>query len=261
MRRLCALLGITRSGYYAWRSRAESARRQQDRSLLKDIREVFEKSRGTYGSPRVHRKLLALGMGGQSASRRAVNAYGRATRPRGPDLPLEGRSTPCFARNPNLLWKHQARRPDQVWVGDITYLPIPGGWRYLAIVMDQHSRRLLGWSLSRGRGDSKLTRTALDQAMRKRRPPRGLIFHSDRGIEYAGLAMEKRLKGLHLRQSMTRGGCPGDNAHAESFFHSLKADVIHGDRFETWQLRRAASVRRLLQPPAPTLVAGVPIAR
>ena len=135
-----------------------------------------------------------------------------------------------FARNPNLLWKHRAKRPDQVWVADVTYLSVSGSWRYLAVVMDQNSRRILGWSLGRGRG-VHLTRAALDQALRKRQPPHGLIFHSDRGIEYAGFAMASRLKAMGVRQSMTRGGCPGDNAHAESFFHSLKADVIHGVRF------------------------------
>lgn len=206
---------------------------------MKDIHVVFKKSRGTYGSPRVHRRLLALGW---AVSRRRVERLMRTAGLRGRVARIYRSKAGLhrvFARNPNLLWKHQARRPNQVWVGDITYLPVPGGWRYLAVVMDQHSRRLLGWSLSRGRG-VKLTRAAFDQAMRKRQPPRGLIFHSDRGIEYAGLAMEKRLKGLRVRQSMTRGGCPGDNAHAESFFHSLKADAIHGVRFvDDQQLRRA----------------------
>ena len=142
-----------------------------------------------------------------------------------------------FARNPNLLWKHCAKRPNQVWVSDVTYLSVAGSWRYLAVIMDQASRRIVGWSLGRGRGVS-LTRAAFDHAMRRRQPPRGLIFHSDRGIEYAGLEMKARLKAVGARQSMARGGCPGDNAYAESFFHSLKADVIHGFRFEDDQQLR-----------------------
>jgi putative transposase len=143
-----------------------------------------------------------------------------------------------FSRNPNLLWKHCAKKPNEVWVSDVTYLSVAGSWRYLAVVMDQNSRRIVGWSLGRGRGVS-LTRAAFDQALRRRRPSRGLIFHSDRGIEYAGLAMEGRLKAVGARQSMSRGGCPGDNSHAESFFHSLKADVIHGFRFDDDRQLRA----------------------
>lgn len=206
--------------------------------MTAQIQRVFQRSRGTYGSPRVYQKLKALGW---SVSRRRVERLMRAAGLRGRVARIY-RAQPglhrVFARNPNLLWKHQAKQPDQVWVGDITYLSVPGGWRYLAVVMDQHSRRILGWSLGRGRGVS-LTRAAFDQAVRRRHPQRGLIFHSDRGIEYAGLAMDRRLKALGVRQSMTRGGTPGDNAHAESFFHSLKADVIHGVRFaDDRQLRR-----------------------
>ena len=103
-------------------------------------------------------------------------------------------------------------------------------WRYLAVVSDQYSRRVLGWSLAAVRS-TDLTRSAFDKAMRRRCPRRGLIFHSDRGSEYAGAHFRDRLRALGVRQSTTRGGTPGDNAHAESFFHSLKADVIHGAHF------------------------------
>jgi putative transposase len=143
-----------------------------------------------------------------------------------------------YEQHPNRLWKCRATLRDQVWVADVTYLSVDGQWRYLATVMDQYSRRILGWSLGRGRGVS-LTRAAFDQAVRRRHPRRGLIFHSDRGMEYGGATMMKRLKALGVRQSMTRGGCPGDNAHAESLFHSLKADVIHGTRFSNDEQLRA----------------------
>jgi putative transposase len=143
-----------------------------------------------------------------------------------------------YEQHPNRLWKRQARKPDRVWVSDITYVSVAGQWRYLAVVIDQCSRRVLGWSLARIRG-ARLTRTAFDLAARRRRPKAGLIFHSDRGSEYAGNVLGDRLKTLGIRQSMTRGGCPSDNAHAESFFHSLKADVIHGRRFhDEEELRR-----------------------
>jgi putative transposase len=230
VRRLCALLEVTRAGYYAWRTRSESARRKQDRQMLEAVRRVFTRSRGTYGSPRVHRALKRLGW---AVSRRRVERLMRTDGLRGRVARIY-RANPglhkIFEQHPNRLWKRRATRPDQVWVADVTYLAVGRQWRYLAVVMDQRSRRILGWSLGRGRGVS-LTRGAFDGAVRRRHPRRGLIFHSDRGIEYAGKGMKERLVALGIRQSMTRAGCPGDNAHAESFFHSLKADVIHGNQF------------------------------
>jgi transposase InsO family protein len=126
----------------------------------------------------------------------------------------------------------QATRPNQIWVGDLTYLAVAGRWWYFAAVLDQCSRRLLAWRLGTTR-DSRLTRAVVDAALRRRRPPAGLIFHSDRGSEYLGTTFRRRLVALGVRQSMTRGGAPGENAHMESFFHSLKADLVHGRRFHT----------------------------
>jgi transposase InsO family protein len=146
-----------------------------------------------------------------------------------------------YGQYPNRLWKRRARARDQIWVADITYLSVAGQWRYLAVVIDQYSRRVVGWSLGRRRG-ADLTRAAFHLALRRRRPKKGLIFHSDRGSEYGGRRFGDRLKHLGLRQSMTRGGSPGDNAHAESFFHSLKADVVHGVTFpDDRQLRRCVA--------------------
>jgi len=144
-----------------------------------------------------------------------------------------------YGQHPNRLWARVATRPDQIWVGDITYLPVGGRWRFLAVVLDQCSRRVLAWRLGRTR-DARLTRGVLDAAVRRRHPRAGLIFHSDRGSEYAGHAFRDRLRALGIRQSATRGGTPGDNAHMESFFHSLKAEVIHGARFETERVLRLA---------------------
>jgi transposase InsO family protein len=135
-----------------------------------------------------------------------------------------------FEQHPNRLWKRRAKGPNQIWVGDITYLPVAGRWRFLAVVMDQYSRRVLGWSLGLARG-AKLPRAAFEHALKRRRPKPGLIFHSDRGSEYSALELRQRLTQLGIRQSMTRGGSPADNAHMESFFHTLKADVVHGVAF------------------------------
>ena len=136
----------------------------------------------------------------------------------------------------------QATRPNQIWVGDVTYLAVGGRWWYLVVVLDQCSRRVLAWRLAATR-DSRVTRAVLDAALRRRRPDAGLIFHSDRGSEFQGTPVRARLAASGVRQSMTRGGAPGENAHMESFFHSLKADVIHGRSFQTvaelrQQLRR-----------------------
>jgi transposase InsO family protein len=143
-----------------------------------------------------------------------------------------------YSQHPNRLPRPGAARPNQVWVGDVTYLPLAGrAWRFLAVVLDQYSRRVLAWTLGRRR-DARLTRLALDAAARRRRPPQGLIFHSDRGSEYAGAVFRDRVVALGMRQSAAWRG-PEDNAHIESFFHSLKAEVIHGVQFTTDRRLRA----------------------
>src|SRR2546427_9876180 len=147
-----------------------------------------------------------------------------------------------YGQHPNRLWARVATRPDQIWVRDITYLPVGGRWRFRAVVRAQSSRRVLAWRLGCTR-DARLPRGVLDAAVRRRHPRTGLIFHSDRGSEYAGHAFRDRLRALGIRQSATRGGTPGDNAHMESFFHSLKAEVIHGARFETERVLRLAPPR------------------
>ncbi len=121
-------------------------------------------------------------------------------------------------------------RPNQVWVGDITYLKVAGIYRYLAVVMDKYSRRVLGWAYGR-RKDVALTLHALNRTVRYRRPVQGLIFHTDRGIEYAAGAFKHRLTELGIIQSMNRPGKVTDNVYIESFFHSMKTDIVHGMSF------------------------------
>ena len=241
MKRLCECLGVTRAGYYAWRGREECARRKRDRALTRTIEESFEKSRGTYGSPRVQRELARRGV---HVSRRRVARLMRAAGMRARVVRVyrsQRAMNLYYGQHPNRLWKTVARRPDRIWVGDVTYVRVGQSWRFLAMVMDQYSRRVLGWSLARVRSTA-LTRAAFDHALRHRRPKRGLIFHSDRGSEYIGAGFHERLSALGVRQSTTRGGTPADNAHAESFFHSLKADRLHGVVFES-----DAQLRRCLQ--------------
>jgi len=147
-----------------------------------------------------------------------------------------------FRQHPNHVRRTQATRLNQIWVGDLTYVAVGGRWWFLGAVLDQCSRRVLAWRLGAIR-DSRLTRAVIDAALRRRRPAAGLIFHSDRGNEFLGTVFRRRLAAAGVQQSMTRGGAPGENAHMESFFHSLKADVIHGRVFQSvtelrHQLRR-----------------------
>jgi transposase InsO family protein len=135
-----------------------------------------------------------------------------------------------FGAVPNRVLGITTTAPNQIWVGDITYLKSQQGWRYLAVVLDRHSRRVVGWRYGRRRGLS-LTLEALRRALSRRRPPAGLVFHSDRGVEYSAYAFRARLASLGIVQSMKRPREITDNAFAESFFHSLKADIVHGKAF------------------------------
>ena len=222
---------MTRAGYYRWLNRKPCARARQDERLLKRIRAVFEASDGTYGSPRVHAALAGAGLrvGRKRVTRlmRSAALIARAAR--------IYRRTPGTARFftgiPNRVLGLETTASGQIWVADVTYLRSAGRWRYLAVVLDRHSRRVLGWSL-RPRRDFSLTRAALNRALARQRPGPGLIFHSDRGVEYAAYALRARLAALGITQSMKRPREITDNAFAESFFHSLKSDVIHGNTFD-----------------------------
>lgn len=195
--------------------------------MLSQIRSVFERSRETYGSPRVHQALRAAGT---RVSRRRVERLMREAGLRARAAKLY-RAIPglhaFFTSIPNRQLDRWATGPDQVWVGDITYLKVGGAWRYLAVVMDRYSRRIVGWSTSRHK-DARLTLAALNHAVVNRRPRPGLLFHTDRGIEYAAYAFRSRLAALGFVQSMNRPREVTDNAHMESFFHSMKTDVVHG---------------------------------
>jgi putative transposase len=233
------LYGVTRAGFYAWRSRERSERERANERLAECIRAVHQRSRGTYGSPRVYRVLRARGW------RVSENRVARVMRAQG----IKARVATIRYTNPTLQRFFAAARneqletvlcaPDQVWVGDLTYLKVGAIYRYLAVVMDKYSRRVLGWAYGK-RKDVALTLKALDRAVRTRRPPRGLIFHTDPGIEYAADAFKQRLAELGITPSMNRPGKVTDNAYIESFFHSMKADIIHGLRFsEDHQIEHA----------------------
>ena len=237
---MCRRFGVTRAGFYAWWNRRPSARTASDAAMTERVLEVFQKARGLYGSPRVTRQL---GLQGVAVGRRRVARLMRLAQ-------LQGRSARLYRRSrvgqkkfyrghPNTTHGVTTNRPNQLWVADVTYVRVAGRWRYFAVVMDRHSRRVLGWSLGRNR-DASLTRRALAHAVRWRRPSPGVTFHSDRGIEYAAFDLGEALSRLGFLQSMNRPRQMNDNAHMESFFHSLKTEWLFGMTFQTESDLRAA---------------------
>ena len=237
---MCRRYHVTTAGFYAWCRRGESAHAEQDRQLLAEVERLFLAHEERYGSPRLYRLLIDAGW---TVSRRRVARLMRTAGLRAKAVQgyrAKVRVHQVYARHPNRLWTTTATHPNQVWVGDITYLKVEGTWWYLAIVMDQYSRRILAWSLTRRR-TAAVTCAVLALAVR-RRPPAGVIFHSDRGSEYMGAPFCARVQQYGMLQSANVRG-PGDNAYAESFFHTLKAELTRGVTFRTHQILRAALQR------------------
>ena len=227
---MCRVYGVTRAGYYAWCSRERSEREHQNACLARRIREVHRASRGTYGSPRVYQVLRQQDWRvGENRVARLMRAH--AIKARVATMRYTNRTLQrFFASTRNEQLDIALTGPEQVWVGDITYLKVGAVYRYLAVVMDKYSRRILGWAYGK-RKDVALTLKALNRAVHKRRPARGLIFHTDRGIEYAAGAFKERLAELGIIASMNRPGKVTDNIYIESFFHSMKTDIVHGLTF------------------------------
>jgi transposase InsO family protein len=234
---LCRRYGVSPAGFYAWQRRDESTHAQQDRLLSTEITRAFTAHGQCYGSPRLHRLLTAAGW---RVSRRRVarlmRQAGLCAKARRGYRP-KARLHRHYAQHPNRLWTTTVTRRNQVWVSDLTYLRVAQRWRYLAVVMDQYSRRVLAWSLSHRR-TARVTCTVLARAARTR-GARGVIVHSDRGSEYLGAPFCAQVARLGFLQSASARG-PGDNSHMESFFHSLKAELTRGVVFPTEDtLRRA----------------------
>lgn len=190
----------------------------------------FARHRSRYGSPRLHQELVAAGwrVSRHRVARLMRTAGLRAKAVQGYRAKVNIHHQ--YARHPNRLWWTRLTHPNQAWVGDITYLRVGGTWRYLAIVMDAYTRRILAWTLTSQR-TARVTCAVLTKAAR-RRSPTGVIFHSDRGSEYMGTPFCALVRRLGMQQSASVRG-PGDNAHAESFFHTLKAELTRGCQYAT----------------------------
>ena len=189
---MCALHGVSRGGFYAWEHRQPSHRVSRDAQLIEQVRAVHERSRGYYGSPRVtgqlHRQGVMIGRRRVARLMRQARLQGRSARLYRHTKMLQ---RAFYASVPNL--QHEPPRAvNQCWVGDVTYLKVAGQWRYLAVVMDRYSRRIVGWSLGKRR-DAALTSEALRHSVRNRGSQSGLVFHTDRGIEYAAFEFRDAL--------------------------------------------------------------------
>lgn len=232
--RLTRVLGISRSGFYAWRRRPEGMRSRERRALLTSIRRLHEEVDQVYGAPRMHRELRAEGHRcGRHRVARIMRSAGLRARRRARRRPRTTDSKHALPVAPNVLaQKFQAEVPDRVWVGDITYLRTGEGWLYLAVLLDLCSRKVVGWATDRSI-DRSLALRALGAALDCRRPSPDLLHHTDRGSQYASTDYQLELEQAKLRCSMSRKGNCYDNAVAESFFATLKKELAHHRRWHT----------------------------
>ena len=237
---MCHVLGVQRSGYYAWKQRPLSVREQANQALLEKIREAFALSRSTYGSVRIQKHFLQAG---QVYSRHRVARLMKKAHL----VPVKAahwhpqttRQQPGARTAPNLLNQDfTAVRPNEKWVGDITYIETAEGWLYLAVILDLYSRRVVGWAM-RERLDAKLVESAWRMAVINRHPPAQLLHHSDRGSQYTSEVYLNLLQAAQCQISMSRTGNCYDNAAMESFFATLKGECANR-RFSTKPEARSA---------------------
>nr|WP_291398150.1 IS3 family transposase [Acinetobacter sp.] len=229
---MCKILNVSRSGYYEWANNTESNKAKQDKELRAIIKLIFQEGRGIYGTRRIKSILSRKGV---IISRRRIirlmkednlvcktKRKFKATTDSNHKLPVA----------PNLLARRfNVNAPNRYWVGDITYVPTEEGWLYLATVIDLYSRKIIGWSMS-NRMQAELVNKALLMAIWQRKPSKGLIWHTDRGSQYASNSHLKIIKQHKIKQSMSRKGNCWDNAVAESFFNSLKTELTHKCKFK-----------------------------
>jgi transposase InsO family protein len=236
---MCRVLEVSKAGYYAWRSREASARERKDLQLAEQIVVSFEQSRGAYGSPRVHADLRANGL---RCGRKRVARLMRERELRGATRRRFRRTSIAAYEETvsgNILNRQfHVRELNRVWVSDFTHIPTREGALYLAVVLDLCSRRVVGWSMQTS-PDRELVLSALDMALAGRRPPKGLLFHNDRGTQYTCRPFQVTLREAGITSSMSRKGNCWDNAVVESFFASLKRELVDVTAWKTREDARA----------------------
>lgn len=231
--RLCESFAVSKSGYYDWCKAADSQRAQQDRVFAEQIKVVHARSRGTYGSPRITHELKTKGVTvGHNRVARLMREEGVVGRHRCRYRVMTTDSRHNHPIAPNHLAQIKVSRPNQAWVSDITYVHTEEGWLYVAGIMDCFSKAIVGWAME-SFIDTKLTLGALEMAIQHRQPGPGLLLHSDRGVQYASEAYRAALTKHALVPSMSRKANCYDNAAMESFWSTLKNELIHRTRFAT----------------------------
>lgn len=240
VRRLCATLQVSRAGYYAWARDDSRVYEPENARLTVHIRAIHRRSREIYGAPRITKELREEGW---TVSRKRVARLMKRAEIAGiPKKRFRGTTTDSdhdLRIAPNLLERRfDVDLPNRVWVADITYLPTDDGWVYLAVLIDLHSRKVVGWALD-DHMRTPLVQEALDRAVRLREPLPGLIHHSDRGVQYASRSYQAALDGLGARPSMSRKGNCWDNAVAESFFGTLEQELVKRKRWKNLAASRA----------------------
>jgi len=230
---MCKLMKVSRSSYYEWLSAPENIRAKQDEEIAVMVKNIFSEGRKTYGARRIKKRLLQQNI---IASRRRISRLMKESK-------LVCKTTRKFKATtdsshnkpvaPNLLERQfDVASANRYWVGDITYVATEEGWLYLATVIDLYSRKVVGWSMS-NRMKAELVNNALLMAVWQRKPKAGLVWHTDRGSQYASDSHIKIIKQHHIIQSMSRKGNCWDNAVAESFFHTLKTELTYQCKFKT----------------------------
>jgi putative transposase len=238
--RMCSVLEVSENGYYNWRIRGKSQRKQDDGQLVSRIEDAYHENRGVYGSPRIHAELKAQGIrcGRKRIARLMREQNISARRKRRQAKKTDSNHSSPIA--PNLLERDfTADAPNKKWMTDMTFIATSEGWLYLAGVIDAYSRRLIGWAMG-SEHDSELVKQALRMALVVRRPGAGLVHHSDRGSEYASKSYQEILHQYNIQISMSRKGDCYDNALIESFWGTLKEECFSLELFHTRKEAKAA---------------------
>jgi len=229
---MCGVLDVSSSGYYAWRKRPSSQQEMANQELLKAIEVAYEKSNGTYGSPRIYAEVKEDVACSKNRVARLMKKQGLAAKQKR-RFKHTTKANAAHPIAPNLLDRDfTATAPNQKWTSDITYIDTQEGWLYLAVVLDLFSRRIVGWAMS-AHMTTDLVLDALNMAIQHRQPPPGLLHHSDRGSQYTGRLYQQLLKDKGFQVSMSGTGNCYDNAPTESFFGSLKTEHVHHANYKT----------------------------
>ena len=237
---MCEVLEVSRSGFYAWRSRPESQRSKHHHTLIKEIKKIHtDRDMKSYGSPRIHRELLSRGIAcSENTVAKLMNKHSLAAKTRR-KYKVTTDSAHSLPLAENVLNREfEQENADRVWLGDVTYIWTQEGWLYLAVVLDAYSRKVVGWSMS-DRMPASLVVDAFTMALGRRRPKEGsLIHHSDRGSQYASQVFQELLREHNITCSMSRKANCWDNAMMESFFATLKKERVHHESYETREAAR-----------------------